>query len=721
MKTPETDRRDAPSNGRLEPPRRPAARGLSGKIETQHLARLAVVYVRQSSVRQVRENIESTQLQYDLAHLVKSYGWQAERIEVIDDDLGVSGKSLEGRNGFRRLLAEISLGHVGIVMGIEMSRLARNCRDWHQLLELCAVFGALLGDADGIYNPREHNDRLLLGLKGTMSEAELHVLRSRLDAGKKNKARRGEYFGEAPIGYVRTREGVALEPDAQGQGVVRLVFEKFSELGSAHGVLKHFRDEKILIGRRPSNGPRPDDLTWRPPNRSTIMHILRHPIYAGAYVFGRSKCVTTSTPEGDRKTVQRRVGKDDWDVLIHDKVPAYISWEQWERNQRKLRDNSTKFGFGAPRGSSLLAGRVVCGKCGARMSVHYREGVPAFDCCIANLGFGEPRCQHFSARWLEPMVEDLVIQALDPASIELSLAAAESIEEDRTRLETHHQQSVQRAAYEAEVARKRYEEVDPGNRLVAAELEGRWEAALGVQRKCEEELNRFRQHRPSKLTQQQRDTITALSSGFRSLWTSESTTGKDRQELVRILIDRVVVEVVDDTERLSVTVHWSGGYTSSHAARRTVAAFDGLEDAGELLSRAQELYNSGCPRTELVKRLNEEGYRPARKDRFTNTSINALILVLRRKGMIGSRPDLAKPFWRSRSLANQLGIQPATLTGWRHRGWVQAAKLGSRWIYWANSAEMSRLEKLAAHPPSGSKPAPEELTVPIAIRPLTTP
>ncbi|MEL7338625.1 MAG: recombinase family protein, partial [Planctomycetota bacterium] len=227
---------------------------LSSKISTQHLARRAVVYVRQSSVRQVRENIESTQLQYDLARHAKAHGWPAERIEIIDDDLGLSGKTLEGRVGFQRLLAEISLGHVGIVMGIEMSRLARNCRDWHQLLELCAVFGSLLGDADGIYDPRQHNDRLLLGLKGTMSEAELHVLRSRLHAGKKNKAQRGQHFTTAPIGYVRTREGLSFDPDAQARGVVELVFEKFNELGSAHAVLRFMHDESVLIGRRKRNG-----------------------------------------------------------------------------------------------------------------------------------------------------------------------------------------------------------------------------------------------------------------------------------------------------------------------------------------------------------------------------------------------------------------------------------------------------------------------------------
>lgn len=690
---------------------------VSTKIETQHLARLAVVYVRQSSPRQVRENIESTQLQYDLARLAQSYGWPENRIEIIDDDLGVSGKSLERRSGFQRLLAEISLEHVGIVMGIEMSRLARNCRDWHQLLELCAVFGSLLGDADGIYNPREHNDRLLLGLKGTMSEAELHVLRSRLDAGKKNKARRGEYFGEAPIGYIRTRDGVELEPDSQAQGVVRLLFDKFAELGSGHAVLKFFRENEILIGRRVANGLRPDELTWHRANRSTILDVLRHPIYAGAYVYGRSKCITASGPNGARKTVQRRMGKDEWEVLIRDKVPAYITWEQWERNQEKLRENSTRFGFGVSRGASILAGRVVCGKCGTRMSVHYRDGIPSFDCRLASMQYGDDGCQAFNARWLEPMIEELVLQAFQPASIQLSMDAAENMTQDRARLETHHRQSLERATYHADLVRRRYEEVDPGNRLVAAELEKQWEAALVAERNCEEALNRFRQETPTTLTQDERLKIAALARDFSSLWRSTSTSGKDRQDLVRILIERIVVEVVDESERLSVTLHWAGGYTSQHETRRTVATFDDLEDSEALLKRTQQLYNSGCPRSELIRRLNDEGFRPARKGQFTETSINALMLVLRRKGMIGARPEVAKPFWRSKELSSELGINPSTLTGWRRRGWVQAKKLGRRWIYWADDADLPRLEKLAAHPPGGSTPTPDELTVPAASMP----
>ncbi|MCA9211783.1 MAG: recombinase family protein [Planctomycetales bacterium] len=580
------------------------------------------------------------------------------------------------------------------------------------------MFGALLGDADGIYNPREHNDRLLLGLKGTMSEAELHVLRSRLDAGKKNKARRGEYFAEAPLGYVRTRDGIELEPHAQAQGVVRLIFDKFEELGSVYAVLKFFHDNDVLIGRRSPNGLQPSNVTWHRANRSAILYVLRHPNYAGAYVYGRSKCVTTSGHNGSRKTIQRRLrNEDDWEVLIHDKVPAYISWEQWEQNQQKLTENSTKFGVGVSRGASILAGRVGCGKCGASMSVHYRDGIPTFDCRLANMQFGDRDCQYFNGRWLEPLIEELVLQAFEPASIQLSLEAGDDIQKDRARVEVHHEQSLEQAAYQADIARRRYEEVDPSNRMVAAELEKQWETALVIQRKREEELNRFRQERPTTLTDKERDKISALAKDFRALWKSESTSNKDRQDLVRVLIERIIVEVIDGTERLAVTVKWAGGYTSQHETRRTVSTIDELEDSEAQLKRTQQLYNTGCPRETIIDRLNAEGFHPARKEQFTKTSINALFLVLRQRGMIGARPNVAKPFWRSKDLSSNLGIEPSTLTGWRRRGWVQAKKLGRRWIYWANESDLSRLKKLAAFPSSGSTPAPRELTVPAAVMP----
>jgi len=705
------------------PPREPTRHCVvaSTKIATRHLAKLAIVYVRQSSTRQVRENVESTQLQYGLVDRAREYGWPSERIEVIDDDLGVSGQSLEGREGFQRLLAEISLGHVGIVFGIEMSRLARNCRDWHQLLELCAVFDALLGDADGIYNPRDYNDRLLLGLKGTMSEAELHILRNRLDAGRKNKARRGEYFAQAPIGYVRTSEGVALEPDEQARHVVDMIFAKFEELGSVNALLRFLQKESIRIGVRTAEGDARGRLEWRAPNRSTLIRILHHPIYAGAYVFGRHRETVSSTAPGEPRQRRRLACQDEWQVLLRDRLPAYITWQQWENNQQRLRENSTSFSAGPPRGASLIAGRVTCGKCGARMAVSYRDGKrPYFTCSAARMNFGEPLCQSFEATSVEVLVERLVLEALQPASVELSLQAVETIEADRARLEKQYSQTVKRAGYEAELARRRYEEVDPSNRLVAAELERRWETALQVQRQAEEALNRFRHDSPSTLSPAQRRLILDLANDFPSLWHGPSTSAIDRQRIVRCLVDDVVVEVLDGSERLSVAMCWSGGFESRHEARRRVQSFHQLDAAKSLGQRIQQLYDEGYPLSEIARQLNAEGYHPAKGKQFTQTGMGALCRMLRRQGVIAKSPRIAPDFWRAGALCRELGIHKPTISDWRKRGWIQVRQVGRRWIYWADSIELHRLKRLAAHPSSGSTPTPTELTTPASKMPVVS-
>ncbi|HKS97003.1 MAG TPA: recombinase family protein [Terriglobia bacterium] len=689
---------------------------LSNKISACHLERSAIVYVRQSSARQVRENIESTQLQYRLVDRARALGWSDEHILVIDDDLGLGGQSLEGREGFQRLLAEVSLGHVGIVMGTEMSRLARSCRDWHHLLELCALFGTLLGDADGVYDPRDHNDRLLLGLKGTMSEAELHILRGRLDAGRKNKARRGEYFAQAPIGYVRTTMGVAIDPDEQVSGVVRLLFEKFEELGSANALLMFFRREQIHIGIR--KGPGQGVLAWRVPNRSTLLGVLHHPIYAGAYVFGRNKTDPSRRVSGKPASGRRRATRDEWQVLVHDALPAYINWAQWERNQQRLAENSTKYGVGAARGASLVAGRVVCSRCARRMAVQYKENnQPYFRCSAARCQCGDPECQSFGGKELEALVVRQVLCAMEPASLELSLKAAECIESDRERLEQHHRQTVQRAAYEVELARRRYEEVDPSNRLVAAELERRWEASLQTRRKAEETLNRFRHEQPASMTAQQRQAIVDLAHDIPALWHSAAATNVDRQQIVRSLIERIVVGVQGQTERLSVTIHWSGGYESHHEIRRRVNTFGQLHESTAIATRIEQLYDEGYPLSEIARLLNQDGFTPAKGPRFTQTSIGALCRTLRRKGVIAKQRRAEPHFWRAGDLSRLLGVKKPTLSGWRKRHWVQARQVGSRWIYWADGEELQRLRRLTDRRPNGSTPAPAELRTPISKMP----
>jgi hypothetical protein len=402
-------------------------------------------------------------------------------------------------------------------------------------------------------------------------------------------------------------------------------------------------------------------------------------------------------------------------VCIPDKLPAYISWDQWEKNQKKLRENSTKFGAGPSRGASLIAGRITCGKCGARMAVSYKGNKsPYFNCCAARMNFGEPLCQSFEASSLEKLIERLVLTALQPASLELSLQATDSIESDRERLDQHHQQSVQRATYQAGLARRRYEEVDPENRLVAAELERSWESLLKTQHQCEESLNRFRQETPSTLTDEQKAAIRNLANDFSVLWYSDQTTSVDRQNIARTLIEHIVVDVVDDSERLAVTVHWAGGFTSQHDSRRRVQAFGKLEASQEIAERIQQLYNEGYPLSEIARQLNHEGFRPARGKQFTQTSMGALCRMLRRQGIIEATPNIAPNFWRAGALSNELGIAKSTLTCWRYRNWVQTRQVGNRWIYWANESELHRLRRLAINPPAGSIPAPEHLTAPVS-------
>ena len=698
----------APSTHRATRPS--PASSLSSKIHALHLERAAIVYVRQSSTRQVEENVESTRLQYQLADRAVLLGWPRERVDVIDDDLGVSGRSIEGRVGFQRLLAEVSLEHVGVVPGLEMSRLARSCRDWHQLIELCAVFGTLLGDADGIYDPRDHNDRLLLGLKGTMSEAELHVLQGRLRAGQLNKARRGEYFSHAPIGYVRTEDSVALDPDDQSRATVQLIFDKFAELGAMSAVMRFLTTHDIQVGVRDHRGPNKGQLQWRRPNQATVLGILHHPIYAGAYVYGRRESNPKKIVPGRPGTGRRWADPDDWDVLIKDRLPAYITWKQWEKNQQKLRENSARYGSGAPRGTSLIAGRVVCGRCGCRMSILYAGRKNArFVCDMSRNQWGLKQCQALNARPLHDLVEDRILQAVSAASIELSLNAAAAIEHDRSQIEKHHVQSVERATYHSELARRRYEVVDPDNRLVAAELERRWEAALLEQRQTEESLHRFRQQQPSRLTPGEQDQIRRLSENIPDLWHAESTSGVDRQTVFRTLVGQVVVEVVDNSERVRVRLHWAGGFESHHEIRKSVQRFDQLEAADEIRSRIISLKREGLSHARVAERLNDAGYHSTTGGPFTAAIVSSLCGKLRRRGVTLTRPDNR---WTLTTLADYLGLKRETLSTWRRRGWVNAEHNGRQWVFRADADELHRLQQLADYKRHGLHKTPPELTTP---------
>ena len=410
------------------------------KLQPWHLERSAIVYVRQSTPQQVLDHRESTARQYALVHRAADLGWPADQVLVIDDDLGKSGQSIEGRPGFQRLLAEVALDRVGLILGLEMSRLARSCKDWHHLLELCARFRVLLADADGVYDPTEYADRLMLGLTGMMNEAELHVLKQRMYQGKVNKARRGELFGPAPIGYVRSPSGEwVIDPDEQVQAVVRLIFDQFDRAATLHGLLRYLVHHRIRIPVRARSGPNRGQLEWHRPNRATLQNLLRHPTYAGAYRFGHRPIDPRRKRPGRPSTGKRIRRPDECLVLIRDRLPAYITWDRFVANQERLNANRNLPGTpGAPRnGPALLAGLFRCGRCGRRMVVRYcgPKDRPAYTCTPGASDYAEPLCQGLSnGAALGALVAQELLAAVQPAALEASLAAVTEVERERGEL-----------------------------------------------------------------------------------------------------------------------------------------------------------------------------------------------------------------------------------------------------------------------------------------------
>ena len=680
----------------------------SGKILPHHLDRLAIVYVRQSTLQQVLDHQESTRLQYGLNQRAEALGWQAERVMIIDDDLGKSGSSAEGRIGFQRLVSEVGLNHVGLILGIEMSRLARCSKDWHQLLEICALFGTLIADLDGVYDPSQYNDRLLLGLKGTMSEAELHIMKQRMVHGKLNKAKRGELGFLLPIGYVRRPCGeIRFEPDEQAQQVVRLIFRKFEDLGSLAAVLQYLVRHQIQIGVRVNSGANQGDLEWRRPNRATLQNILKSPVYAGAYAYGRSHIDPRKRITGRPHTGQVVTPREDWQVLIKDHHPAYISWEQYEAHLAQLKANQTRadeLGL-ARHGISLLSGLLICGKCGSRMTVQYHRGKQhRYICCREATDYGGEICQCLSGQCLDKYVSTQVLKALEPAAIELSLDAAQHLEQERAELEQLWQKRLERADYEAERAGRHYRSVEPENRLVARQLAQEWEAKLNEKQKLQEEYQRLIHQQPKNLSNYELQAIRALATNLPVLWNAQTTTQSQRKEIVRQVIHEISVTVQGQSEHVDVTLDWVGGWACQARIKRPVSKWTQLSNYPQLCKRLQQLSESGLSIDDITQQLNQEGfYPPKRRETFNSEGTRSL---MRRLGLRDPRQDsnqipLAKHEWLLRELADALAMPSVTLYDWVRRGWVRARQEDTYprfWIIWADEAELARLKQHRQQP-----------------------
>ena len=694
----------------------------SHKIQDVHIDRLAVVYVRQSHPQQVLRHQESTRLQYGLAERAQALGWAKPQVLVIDEDLGKSADSVAGRSGFQRLVAEVSLAHVGIILGLEMSRLARSNRDWPHLLEVCALFGTLIGDLDGIYDPTDYNDRLLLGLKGAMSEAELHVLKQRMVAGKRAKAERGELGMLVPMGYVRRPSGeVVKDPDEQAQAVIGLIFEQFERVGTIHGVLRYLVQHQIRVPQRVRFGPSKGELVWRRPNRTTLSNLLHHPIYAGAYVYGRRPTDPKRKQPG-RPSTGRLVAKpEDCQVLLHDRIAAYISWEQFERNQRQLEAN-TQAALGVIRyGPSLLSGLVVCGRCGLRMAAAYNNNGAGlrYSCAREMVDYGGLMCQSLTGTPLDRWMSELVLQALEPAALEVSLDVAADVEAQRQRLHQQWDKRLERAAYEVERAARHYYAVEPENRLVARTLERQWEQALEAQAQLQADHRRFLAEQPATLSAAERDAIRRLASDLPALWHAETTMAADRQAIIRQLVERVVVTVQGESEKVDLEVHWIGGHRT-HAQRiRPVARLDQLSYYPALLARVAALHQQGLARGAIAERLNAEGWRPAkRRSTFTAEMVRSLLMRQGLSSAVSRSRSVVREAneWTLPELAYALEMPHPTLYRWLCKGYLHSRRDpgGVQWLIWADAGELQRLRERRQAPRTWRQSAPQTSSEPSA-------
>jgi DNA invertase Pin-like site-specific DNA recombinase len=660
---------------------------MSKQPQPAHLRRQAIVYVRQSTASQLERNRESTDRQYALVERAIELGWARESVAVIDEDLGLSGSGTAARGGFARLTADVALGHVGIVLGLEVSRLARNNADWYRLLDLAGMTDTLIGDGDGVYHPADFNDRLVLGLKGTMSEAELHVLRARLNGGIRNKAARGELRRGLPVGLVWGEEDgeIRFHPDEAVRGVIAAVFERFAESGSVRAVWLWLLGEGLsfplqsnVIGA---------ELAWVAPTYNAIHRVLTHPSYAGAYVYGRTRRERFIDEDGRTRTRARRLGRDAWEVLIVDHHPGYIDWATWEANQARIAANTRprahEPGGAIREGTALLQGVATCGTCGRRLAVHYggARSTPGYHCAGRELLAGRG-VTHLSIGGvqIDQAVTAAFLAAVAPAGIDASLAAAQAVTDDRDTALGQWRREVERARYQAARAERRYLAVDPDNRLVARGLETEWEKTLSTLAATETELDRRERARPTTLSPEQLQAIHALGTDIGRVWSAPTTADRDRKELLRTLVEEVVINVNRDEHRAELTIRWRGGAITELAIdlpRSNTPPIRTDEDSVALLRRLAAHY----PDATIAGILNRQGRRTATGERFTRgrvASLRGSWNIPRHQPPTDQPPGELVTITEA---AKILGVVPGTVHRWLADGFIAGEQLtpGAPW------------------------------------------
>ncbi len=638
------------------------------RVTEQHLEHDAYLYIRQSTPRQVLENTESTQRQYALRDRAVALGWPLERIHVIDCDLGKSGSQSAGRDGFQKLVSEVALGNAGLVMGLEVSRLARNSADWHRLIELCSLGGALILDEDGIYDPANFNDRLLLGLKGTMSEAELHFLKARMRGGMINKARRGELEMRPPVGLVYRDDGVLiLDPNAEVQAAIRLVFETFERTGSAMQTVKLFHEQGLRFPRRIRKGVEKGELHWVKAGHSRIIQILHNPRYAGAFVYGRGR--TRLLPDGKHRTT--KVPQSDWQFVIPGIHAGYITWEQFAANQKRLAENA--LGFGGDRkagpareGPALLQGRVICGICGERMSIHYslahQQVVPTYVCQEASVRRAEKVCQRVPGGVVDQAISSLLLELMQPMTLEVALAVQQEVEARVTETDVLRRKHVERAQYEAELARRRYMKVDPDNRLVADSLEAEWNNKLRILAEAQEQYEQQTQKQRLLIDPQTRQQLLSLATDFPKVWNDPSVEPRERKRILRLLVEDVMLI---NGEMIQVHVRLRGGATRSLALAKPLPIAQIRKTKPEVVAEIEALLDHYCDR-EVAEVLNRQGRRTWQDEPFNLKKIAHIRQAFRLKCRYSRLR--ARGFLTAKEMSVRHGVTTTTINAWGREG-----------------------------------------------------
>jgi len=644
------------------------------KVQPQHLERGAYLYVRQSSMRQVIENVESTKRQYALRSRAIALGWHEGEIIVVDSDQGESGASAAWREGFQQLVADVSMGRAGIVMGLEVSRLARNNADWHRLLEICALADTLILDEDGVYDPTNFNDRLLLGLKGTMSEAELHVLKARLRGGILNKVRRGEYRCPLPTGFVYDDVGnVALDPDAQIRDTIVHFFETFSRVGSACQTVKTFRKEGLGFPSRRTGGA----TVFRPLTVSTAMRVLTNPRYAGVYVYGRRRYRRAA--DGQKK-IQQKHDCGDWLACIPDAHPGYISWEQYQQNLKLLAANGRGYELarGSPprEGAALLQGRAVCGRCGKHLRVRYRstrgKQEAWYICDRAHGALGDRDCQSIAGPPIDEAIGSLVAERMTPAAVELALEIRQEIEARQQEADRLRCRAIERAQFEADLAQRRFMLVDPGNRLVADTLEAEWNDKLRALAHAREERERGRQQDQLVLDDAIRQRLLVMTTDFKKLWNDPATPNRERKRLLAHIIEDATLIKLPAEGITKVHLRFKGGKTETLTTLNPKSSAQQVKTAPKIVQLVDKLLDNHIY-SEIADILTQQGFRPggsARRGRSSATFTALRVAYLVHQYALRSRYDRLRDrdMLTAAEAAARLGIHEATVVHWAEYG-----------------------------------------------------